>query len=94
MSHDPHNHGSEYQVKIVHEDGTELLSEWMGSEERVVEAVAAIRWDQGKTYWLQERNILCPACNTMGHRILEYPLTDNTSLRYSPHDSRYLRAGG
>ena len=23
-----HNHGSEYQVKVIHEDGTEALSEW------------------------------------------------------------------
>ena len=93
MVHDPHNHGSEYQVKIVHEDGTELLSGWMTSEERVVEAVAAIQWVAGKTYWLQERNIVCPDCSNMGHRILEYQLTDKISTRYSPHDSRYLRAG-
>jgi len=92
MVHD-HSHGSEYQVKIVHEDGTELLSGWMTSEERVVEAVAAIQWVPGKTYWLQERNIVCPACSNMRHRILEYQLTDNMSTRYSPHDSRYLRAG-
>ena len=92
MIHD-HNHGSEYQVKIVHEDGTELLSGWMSGEERVVEAVAAIHWVQGKTYWLQERNIVCPDCSNMGHRILEYQLTDKISTRYSPHDSRYLRAG-
>ena len=94
MSHDPHNHGSEYQVKIVHDDGTQLLTGWMSGEERVVEAVAAIQWAQGKTYWLQERNILCPACSNIALRILEYRLTDNTSKRYSPRDSRYLRAGG
>jgi hypothetical protein len=93
MIHD-HNHGSEYQVKIVHEDGTELLSGWMSSEEQVVEAVAAIQWVQGKTYWLQERNVLCAACSNTGYRILEYPLTDGTSSRYNPHRSRYLRAGG
>jgi len=93
MVHD-HSHGSEYQVKIVHEDGTELLSGWMTSEERVVEAVAAIQWVPGKTYWLQERNVLCAVCSNMGYRILEYPLTDTASSRYSPHDSRYLRAGG
>jgi len=93
MIHD-HNHGSEYQVKIVHEDGTELLSGWMTSEEQVVEAVAAIQRVQSKTYWLQERNVLCPACINMGHRILEYPLSDTASSRYSPHDSRHLRAGG
>jgi len=29
-----HNHGNEYQVKIVHEDGTEELSGWVNSEEQ------------------------------------------------------------
>ena len=91
--HDPHNHGCEYQVKIVHEDGAEMLSGWMNTKEQVVEAMAAIRRVPGKAYWLQERSILCPACSNIGHRILEYPLTDIPSPRYSPHDSRYLRAG-
>jgi hypothetical protein len=94
MVHDPHNHGSEYQVKIVHEDGTEMLSGWMNSEGRVVEALAAIQRVQGKAYWIQERNILCPACSNIGHRMLEYPLTNIPSPRYSPHSSRYLRAVG
>jgi hypothetical protein len=89
-----HHHGSEYQVKIVHEDGTEILSGWMNSEERVVEAVAASPRVQGKAYLLPERNILCPACSNIGHRILEYPVTDKRSPRCSPHRSRYLRAMG
>ena len=29
--HMAHNHGNEYQVRIVHEDGTEELSGWMKS---------------------------------------------------------------
>ena len=37
-----HNHGNEYQVKIVHEDGTEELSAWMNSEEQVAQAMAAV----------------------------------------------------
>jgi hypothetical protein len=35
-----HNHGNEYQVNIVHEDGTEELSEWMNSQEQVAQAMA------------------------------------------------------
>ena len=34
-----HNHGNEYQVKIVHEDGIEELSEWMNSQEQVIQAM-------------------------------------------------------
>ena len=30
-----HNHGKEYQIRVVHEDGTEELSGWMESEEQV-----------------------------------------------------------
>jgi hypothetical protein len=35
-----HNHGNEYQIRIVHEDGTEELGEWMNSEEQVAQAMA------------------------------------------------------
>jgi hypothetical protein len=34
-----HSHGDEYQVKIVHEDGTEELSGWMNSEGQVAQAM-------------------------------------------------------
>jgi len=33
------NHGNEYQVKIVHEDGIEELSGWMNSQEQVIQAM-------------------------------------------------------
>ena len=89
-----HNHGNEYQVKIIHEDGTEELSGWMNSQEQVAQAMAAVHRPQNKAYWLQERNVLCPNCPDREQRILEYPLTDNPSPRCSPHDSRYLRAVG
>jgi hypothetical protein len=36
-----HNHGNEYQIKIVHEDGTEELCEWMNSEEQLAQAMVA-----------------------------------------------------
>ena len=89
-----HNHGSEYQVKTVRRDGTEELSGWMNNEEQVTLAMAAARRLQGKAYWLQERNVLCPNCLDREQRILEYTLTDIPSPRCSPHDSRYLRAVG
>ena len=88
-----HNHGSEYQVKTVRRDGTEKLSGWM-NKEQVALAMAAARRLQGKAYWLQERNVLCPNCLGREQRILEYALTDIPSPRFSPHDSRYLRAVG
>jgi len=87
-----HNHGNEYQIKIVHEDGTEKLSGWMNSEQEVARAMAALHRQQTKAYWLRERNVLCPNCLDGEQRIVEYPLTDIPSPRCSPHDSRYLLA--
>jgi len=89
-----HNHGSEYQVRIVHEDGTEELSEWMNSAEQVAQAMAEAHRPRGKAYWLVQRNLLCPNCLDREQRVMEYPLTDSPSLRCSPHDSRYLLAVG
>src|SRR5713101_1111743 len=80
-----HNHGNEYQVSIVHEDGTEELSGWMNSQEQVAQAMAAVHRPRGKAYWLRERNVLCPNCLDSEQRIVEYPLTDIPSPRYSPH---------
>jgi len=85
-----HNHGSEYQVRIVHEDGTEELSGWLNSAEQVAQAIAACHRPQDKAYWLLERNVLCPACRDRGEQVMEYPLADIPSPRCSPHDSRYL----
>jgi hypothetical protein len=89
-----HNHGNEYQVKIVHEDGTEELSGWMNSQEQVAQTMTAVRRPRGNVYWLRERNVLCPKCLDTEQRIVEYPLTDTPSPRCSPHDSRYLLAVG
>jgi hypothetical protein len=95
MSHD---HGSEYQIKIIHEDGTEKLSGWMNSVEQVTQqvaqAMAAFQRPRGNAYWLQERNLLCPNCPDRQQRIMEYPVMDILSPRCSPHDSRYLLAVG
>jgi len=85
-----HNHGSEYQVRIVHGDGTEELSGWLNSAEQVAQAIAAGRKPQGKAYWVRARNVLCTGCPDREQRIVECPLTDIPSPRYSPHDSLYL----
>ena len=89
-----HTHGKEYQVRIVHEDGTEDLSGWMASEEQVAPALAAIRRPHGTAYWLRQRNVRCPDCREGDQGIAEYPLTGSPSARYRSHDSGYLLAAG
>ena len=89
-----HHCGNEYQVKIVHEDGTEELSAWMNSAEQVTQVMAAVHNPQGKGYWVRVRNVLGPNCLDREQRIVEYPLTDIPSPRCSPHDSRYLLSVG
>ena len=86
-----HDHGNEYRLKIVCENGTEQLSGWMKSEEQIPLVMAAFQISPGKTYWLQRRNVTCPNCLDGEQRILEFPLTHVPSLRCQPHDSRYMR---
>jgi hypothetical protein len=38
-----YNHGNEYQIRIVHEDSTEELSEWMNSAEQVARVLILTR---------------------------------------------------
>jgi hypothetical protein len=90
-----HDHGNEYQVRIVHADGTEKLSGWMNSEEQLAQAMAAVHRAQGKAYWLRERNVLCPDCSDKEQIIIvECPISGIPSPRYRPHDSHYLVAVG
>ena len=87
-----HNHGNEYQLRIVREDGIEELSGWMNSTEQVAQAMLMMHSTRGKTYWLQVRSILCPGCSVSDREeILEYPMVDIPSPRCVPHDSRYLQ---
>lgn len=37
-----HNHGNEYQIRMVHEDGTEELSGWMQSAEQLAPLEGAV----------------------------------------------------
>ena len=52
-----HEHGSQYQVRIVHEDETEELSGWMNCQEEVAQAITRCRRSPAKAHWLQVRNI-------------------------------------
>ena len=85
-----HNHGSEYQIRIICGDGTEELSGWLNGEEEVAQAIAAHHRPQAKAYWLLERIVRCPNCLDRGQKVMEYPLADIPSPRCRPHDSRYL----
>ena len=69
-----HEHGSEYQVRIVHEDETEELSGWMDCQEEVAQAIIGLRGSPAKAYWLQVRNILCLNCLQRELTIVEFPL--------------------
>jgi len=90
-----HNHGNEYQVIIVNEDGVEELSGWMNSQEQLAQAMAAVHRAQGKAYWLRERIVFCPDCVDQEQQIVvECPIAYTPSPRCHPHDSRYLVAVG
>jgi two-component system, cell cycle response regulator CpdR len=91
-----HDHGSQYQVKVIHEDGTEALSEWM-NHGNVAQAMAVLRKPQVRSYWLRERNVIVAACLFCSDRetaIAEYPLTDCFSHRSRPNDSNHLASTG
>ena len=78
-----HGLGNEYQVRIIHADGTENVSGWMNSEE-LLQVTAMVHRAQGTAYWLRERNVLCPDCFDKEQTIiLECPITDIPSPRYS-----------
>jgi hypothetical protein len=84
-----HNHGSVYQVKVILEDGTEELSEWI-EQGNVAYTLAALHKPQARAYWLRERNVtapFCPLCRDIETTVIEYPLTDHWSARSLPHDS-------
>lgn len=87
-----HDHGSIYQVKVIHQDGTEELSEWIEPRE-IPYTLAALHKPQATAYWLRERNVtvpFCPDCRDVEMTVTEYPVTDHLSLRSHPHDSSYL----
>ncbi|MDP8980689.1 MAG: hypothetical protein M3O35_08875 [Acidobacteriota bacterium] len=86
-----HTHGNEYQVKIIHANGTEQLSGWMASEEQIPQVMSTVHMTPGKTYWLQRRDAVCPQCLDGERSVLELPLTHISAPRCSLNDSRYSR---
>ena len=89
------NRGSEFQIKVIHADGTEELGGWMKSETEVAQAVASAKSGRGKTYWLRKRDVVCPDCLDKEQQIiLEFPILDKPSARCRAHDSGYLNAVG
>jgi hypothetical protein len=70
-----HEHGSQYRVRIVHEDETEEVSGWMNRQEEVAQALNGLRGSPAKAYWLQVRNILCLNCLQRELTVVELPLT-------------------
>jgi len=88
----PHSHGIEYQIKVIHEDGTEVLSEWIELG-NVDQTMAALHKPEARAYLLRERSVTvadCPLCRDKQTAIAEYPLTDCLSPRSHAHDSSYL----
>ena len=91
-----HNHGAEFQVKVIHEDGTEVLSEWIECG-KIAPTIAALRKPQARAYWLRERGVTvaaCPLCGDGETSIAEFPLADCLSPRSRPHNSSYLVSSG
>ena len=90
-----HEHGSQYRVRIVHEDETEELSGWMNCPEDVAQALRGLRGSPAKTYWLQVRNILCLNCLHRELTVVEFPVAltaaENTRLPRQT-DRRPLRS--
>ena len=86
-----HEHGNEFQVRMVRADETEELSGWMNGQEEVIQAITGLRVSPVKAYWLQVRNMRCLQCPHLELAIVEFPLnltvTENT--RFSrPADRR------
>ena len=89
------DHANEYQIRTVREDGTEALSGWMDSEQKLAQAMAAIHRMQGETFWLQVRSVPCSDCfDKEPEVIVECPIANLPSPRYRPHDSHYLLSVG
>ncbi len=74
-----HEHGSEYQLRIVHEDETEELSGWLNWQGEAAQAIARFRTSSAKGYWLRVRKIVCLNCLDRELTIAEFPLTLSTS---------------
>ena len=86
-----HNYGNEYRIRIIQENGTEELSEWMNSTEQVAQALIVAHTLRRKTCWLQVRNIFRPSSLEMGP-VSEYPIMDIPSPRCISPDPHHQQA--
>lgn len=84
-----HNHGEEYQIRIVRENGIEELSPWLNTTEQVAHVLLAVHRPKA-AYWLLVRPILCPDCPDT-EQPMEFPIMHVSSARYLPHDSRVVQ---
>jgi hypothetical protein len=78
-----HEHSSEYQVRIVHEDETEELSGWMSRQEEIAQAITGLRGSPSKAYWLQIRDILCLNCLDRELTMVEFSADSDRRREYS-----------
>jgi hypothetical protein len=69
-----HNHGSEYQVRIVRGDGTEELSGWLNSAEQVAQAIAADRNRKARLTGLGHETFSAPTAQTGSRESWNVPL--------------------
>lgn len=76
-----HDHGNEFQTRVVRNGGTQVLSGWMNSQEEVIQAVTGLRGSPAEGYWLQVRNVRCLDCLHSDPTILEFPLNLTTLPR-------------
>jgi len=88
-----HEHGSEYQLRVVLPDGTEHVTDWF--EEKQIQVTMSAVQGRGKSCWLRVRKVVCVQCaDSEECLIAEYPVAQTGSSRNRPHDSGYLMAAG
>jgi hypothetical protein len=93
-----HEHGSEYQLRIVHEDETEELRGWMNCPEDIAQTITGLRGSPAKAYWLQVRNILCLNCVHREQKVVEFPMTptaaENSRFPHQTVRRSFISASG
>ena len=90
-----HEHGSEYQLRIVHEDETEELRGWMNRPEDVAQTITVGRQPNltGSRY---ERFSVSTTC--IENKVVEFPLTpiaaENSRFPRQPDRRPFTSASG
>src|ERR1017187_4591798 len=90
-----HKHDNEYQIRTIHQDGTEELSAWMDGELKLAQAIAVVQVTHDRTFWLRVRSVPCSDCIGNEQPVtMECPIANLPSARCRPHDSQYLVSVG